>query len=125
MKAVMLAAGVGARLEKGRDFKPKVLLEFGGQTLLRRHVAILRYLGFDELVMGVGHQAELIHDAIAEMGAGDFIRAVHNPIYEQGAITTLWALRGRVQVGCASHHDGCRRTLRLPDNGASGVVTAR
>ena len=67
MKAVMLAAGVGARLEKGRDFKPKVLLEFGGQTLLRRHVAILRYLGFDELVMGVGHQAELIHDAIAGM----------------------------------------------------------
>lgn len=93
MKAVMLAAGVGARLGKGADFKPKVLLEFGGQTLLQRHVAILRHLGFDELVMGVGHQADMIHDAIAKMGVGDFIRTVHNPIYEQGAITTLWALR--------------------------------
>lgn len=93
MKAVMLAAGVGARLGKGADFKPKVLLEFGGQTLLQRHVAILRHLGFDELVMGVGHQADMIHDAIAKIGIGDFVRTVHNPIYEQGAITTLWALR--------------------------------
>lgn len=93
MKAVMLAAGVGARLGKGADFKPKVLLEFGGRTLLERHVAILRHLGFDELVMGVGHQADMIHDAIERIGAAGFIRTVHNPIYEQGAITTLWALR--------------------------------
>ena len=94
MKAVMLAAGVGARLGKGADFKPKVLLEFGGQTLLQRHIGILRHLDFDELVMGVGHQADMIGDAIAAIGAGDFVRTVHNPIYEQGAITTLWALRG-------------------------------
>jgi choline kinase len=94
----MLAAGVGARLGKGGEFKPKVLLEFGGQTLLQRHVAILRHLGFDELVMGVGHQAGMIHDAIAEIGVGDFVRTVHNPIYEQGAITTLWALRNEFET---------------------------
>jgi len=93
MKAVMLAAGVGARLGKGAGFKPKVLLEFGGQTLLQRHIAILRGLGVDELVMGVGHQANMIHEAILQMGVGDFVRTVHNPSYEQGAITTLWALR--------------------------------
>jgi len=93
MKAVMLAAGVGSRLGNDGVTKPKVLLEFGGQTLLARHIAILRHLGFDELVMGVGHHADMIHEAIAGMGAGDFVRTVHNPIYEQGAITTLWALR--------------------------------
>jgi choline kinase len=93
MKAVMLAAGVGARLGKGAEFKPKVLLEFGGRTLLERHVEILRYLGFEELVMGIGHQAGMLRNAIADMGVGDFVRTVHNPIYEQGAITTLWALR--------------------------------
>lgn len=94
MKAVMLAAGVGSRLGKDGITRPKVLLEFGGQTLLERHVAILRHLGFDELVIGVGHQADMIHDAVARMGAGEFVRTVHNPIYEKGAITTLWALRG-------------------------------
>lgn len=93
MKAIMLAAGVGARLGQGDDFAPKVLLKFGGRTLLERHVDILRSLGISELVIGVGHQAERLEAAIAEIGAGDFIRTVPNPHYKNGPITTLWALR--------------------------------
>jgi choline kinase len=93
MKAIMLAAGVGARLGKGEDFAPKVLLEFGGKTLLERHVEILRSVGVSELVMGIGHQAELLKSAIADIGADDFVRTVLNPIYKMGPITTLWALR--------------------------------
>lgn len=93
MKAIMLAAGVGARLGQGDDAAPKVLLKFGGKTLLERHVDILRSLGVSELVMGVGHQAERLEAAIAEIGAGDFVRTVLNPRYKLGPITTLWALR--------------------------------
>lgn len=93
MKAIMLAAGVGARLGQGEDFAPKVLLKFGGKTLLERHVDILRSVGVTELVMGIGHQAEMLEAAIAKIGAGDFIRTVLNPNYKMGPITTLWALR--------------------------------
>lgn len=99
MKAIMLAAGVGARLGQGEDFAPKVLLRFGGKTLLERHIEILRGLGIRELVMGVGHQAERLIEAIAEIGAADFVRTVMNPHYKMGPITTLWALRDELATG--------------------------
>jgi len=93
MKAVMLAAGVGARLEKGTDFPPKILLRFGGKTLLQRHAEILRYLGVAELVLGVGHQAHRIRQEIADLGIGDFVRTVDCPEYAKGAPYTMWGLR--------------------------------
>lgn len=93
MKAIMLAAGYGERLGRGPEAPPKTLLRFGGKSLLQRHVEILRFLGFDELVMGVGHQAQMIRDEISAIGAQDFVRTVDNPDYKMGAIFTLWALR--------------------------------
>ena len=93
MKAVMLAAGVGSRLEKETNFPPKTLLRFGGKTLLQRHAEILKYLGFDELVMGVGYQADRIRAENAAIGAGDFVRTVDCPDHDKGAPYTLWGLR--------------------------------
>ena len=54
MKAIMLAAGVGSRLygDDGNQ-PPKCLLEFGGKTLLNRHIDVLKSLGVDQLVMVV------------------------------------------------------------------------
>ncbi len=69
LKALMLAAGVGSRLDKGPDHPPKVLLEFAGRTLLERHIEILRHLGVDGMVMVTGYRADDIHQAIAGLGA--------------------------------------------------------
>ena len=41
MKAIILAAGKGTRLD-GAAVKPKCLVEIGGQTLLRRQIESLR-----------------------------------------------------------------------------------
>ena len=38
MKALMLAAGLGSRLNRGSEFPPKVLLKFDGISLLERHI---------------------------------------------------------------------------------------
>src|SRR3546814_11304141 len=89
MKAGMLAAGIGARLDKGPDFPPKVLMRFGGKSLLHRHVDILRFLGVRELVLGVGYRAEAIDAEIAALDAGAFVRTVMNPDFRLGPITTL------------------------------------
>ena len=92
MKAVMLAAGLGVRLGAAGD-RPKCLLEFGGQTLLERHIAILRRAGVTELVLGVGFEAERI-DAVLERIAGDMtVRTVFNPDFRQGSMVTLWTMR--------------------------------
>lgn len=99
MKAVMLAAGLGSRLGRDQDYPPKVLLRFGGMSLLERHIRILRSLDISELVIGVGYNAEMIEAEIERLGATDFVRTVLNPDYALGAITTLWAVREECRSG--------------------------
>ena len=67
MKAVMLAAGLGSRLEQDEKFPPKVLLRFGGVSLLERHIRILSSLGIDEMVIGVGYNRDMIDDELINM----------------------------------------------------------
>lgn len=77
MIAVILAAGRGRRL--GSD-RPKGLLEFGGRTLLERHIDNLA--GVETLIV-TGFRAELVE---ATPGVG---RTVHNGDYERGSVVSL------------------------------------
>ena len=95
MRAVILAAGVGRRL--GHD-KPKILLNFGGRTLLERHLAILAALGVRDLVIGIGHEALAIERALEALGQTD-VSTIYNPDYEQGSIVTLWRVRAALTAG--------------------------
>ncbi len=98
--AIMLAAGVGARLSGGDDlFTPKALLRFGGKSLLQRHIEILRRFGVSTMTLVVGyHQAEIAAEATA-LGADDFVRLVHNPDYRFGSLVSLWAARESLTSG--------------------------
>jgi choline kinase len=94
MKAVMLAAGTGTRLGPAVvEHPPKVLLQFGGKSLLQRHIESLRRLGIEELVLGVGYHQDEIEQEIAALCAEDFVRTVFNKDYNDGNIVTLWTLR--------------------------------
>ena len=95
MRAVILAAGVGRRL--GHD-KPKILLNFGGRTLLERHLAILAALGVRDVVIGIGHEALAIERALEALGQTD-VSTIYNPDYEQGSILTLWCVREALAAG--------------------------
>ncbi len=95
MRAVMLAAGVGRRLGQA---EPKVLLSFGGRSLLQRHLAILDALGVAELVIGIGHEALAIERALTTLGRSE-VSTVYNPDYEQGSILTLWCVREALTAG--------------------------
>jgi len=100
LRAVMLAAGVGQRLSGGDErHPPKSLLAFGGRTLLERHLAILRAAGVVELVLVVGYHAERIHAELARLGAGSFVRTVHNPDFRRGSLLSLWAAREALRDG--------------------------
>ena len=100
MKVVMLAAGIGARLGFAPTKHPaKVLLRFGGKSLLQYHVEIFQRLGIDELVLGVGHHHEDIEQEIATLGAQDYVRTVFNENYDEGNIVTLWTLRDDLDCG--------------------------
>jgi len=99
MRAIILAAGKGRRMAFEQVRLPKVMLSFGGKTLLRRHIEILRHCGVDEIVVAVGYRSDLIEDEIAAMGAGDYVKTVNNPDYEQGSIVTLWSVREELLSG--------------------------
>ena len=95
MRAVMLAAGVGRRLAIE---EPKVLLRFGGRTLLERHLAILSALGVNDAVIGIGHEALAIERSLSALGQTD-VSTIYNPDYEQGSIVTLWRVRAALTAG--------------------------
>ena len=59
MKAIILAAGKGTRLNDV-DLKPKCLFEVGGETLLDRQIATLRELQINDIVIVLGFEAERI-----------------------------------------------------------------
>lgn len=96
MKAIILAAGLGRRL--GMD-QPKCLLEFGGKTLLRRHLEILAVCGVDDVTLGVGYKAAEIEAALVDYNFGATVRLIYNPDYAQGSIVTLWSLCESLSTG--------------------------
>ena len=61
--AVVLAAGQGSRIGN----KPKCLLELAGVPLIKRQIIALSGAGVDEVVVVLGHYAEVIEAAIQEL----------------------------------------------------------
>lgn len=100
-RAVLLAAGRGVRMGK-EDGPPKCLLEFGGTTLLERHLSILERLGLRRVALGVGYRADRVEAALERYPGSIEVYTVVNPDYEQGSAVTLWTLREHLAGGGAS-----------------------
>ncbi len=95
-QAVILAAGVGRRLNGSAGPMPKALLGFGGRSLLARHVAALRGCGVRDVTIVVGFEADQVRGAM-EGQAG--VRLVVNPDYREGSVVSLWAARDVMEAG--------------------------
>jgi choline kinase len=96
--AIILAAGVGRRLGAA-DGKPKILLEFGGKTLLQRHIEALRAHGVADIWLTVGHRADAIRASLDAFGCGSDVTCVENPRYREGSMVSLWVQCARLQKG--------------------------
>jgi choline kinase len=94
--AVILAAGVGRRL--GVE-EPKILLEFGGRTLLERHITALHAEGVTNIALTVGHEADLVRGALRRLQFLDRVTLIENPRYREGSIVSLWVQRARLAAG--------------------------
>jgi choline kinase len=81
MKVIMLAAGLGSRLgQTSAEIGPKVLMQFGGKSLLERHIDIFKAQGISELVLGVGFQHDKIQHEIERLEAESLIRTLKRGI---------------------------------------------
>ena len=79
--AVLLAAGSGSRL----GGRPKSLLELGGVPLILRQLIALSGAGVDEVVVVLGHHAEVVEGAVRKFP----ITLAHNPSPDDGQASSV------------------------------------
>jgi choline kinase len=93
MQAIMYAAGTGVRLKSAFDDRPKVLLEFGGKSLLDWHLQRLAEAGVQRLTLVTGHRHQLIEQSLVPMNRNTplHVSLVFNPYFTEGSILSLVA----------------------------------
>ncbi len=88
-QTVILAAGRGQRLGGGPTQPPKVLLEFGGKSLLQRHLELLEQAGAGPVTLVVGYRREAIEAELVRLGRAHAVRVIDNPHWRQGSAVSL------------------------------------
>lgn len=90
MRAVILAAGRGLRLQLPEDRQiPKCLLRFDEVTLLERHLRLLRSVGVEEIVLALGFRHELVKAELDRLAWTPRPQVVLNPDFELGSVLTV------------------------------------
>ncbi len=77
--------------------RPKALLEFGGRSLLARHLAYLHDLSIRQVTVCTGFEAAQLEAAVATCRR-PAIHCVFNPNFTTGSIESLWAVRDALRV---------------------------
>jgi choline kinase len=90
MRAIILAAGLGLRLQQpaGEQF-PKCLLRFDGVTLLERHLQMLDAAGVTDVVLALGFQPELVEAELKRIGWPHKVEIQLNPRFDLGSVLTV------------------------------------
>jgi choline kinase len=90
MRAIILAAGLGLRLQQqpGEQY-PKCLLRFDGMTLLERHLQMLDAAGVHDVVLALGFQPESVEAELKRIGWHRPVEIMLNPRYDLGSVLTV------------------------------------
>ena len=95
MRAIILAAGKGSRLNGSTEETPKCLVKVGGVTLIDRQIAVLHDAGIDDITVVVGCQSEWV-----KRTCGHEISYVENARYAQtNSLYSLWMARALLYEG--------------------------
>lgn len=90
MRAIILAAGRGLRLQQPEDQQsPKCLLQFGGKSLLERHLRLLRSVGVTDIVLALGFRHDLVEAEIERLNWMPRPQIVLNDGFELGSVLTV------------------------------------
>ena len=90
MRAIILAAGRGMRLQQSEEEQlPKCLLSFEGRTLLERHLRLLRRAGIEEVVLALGFRHDLVEAELDRLQWSPRPQIVLNDRFELGSVLTV------------------------------------
>jgi choline kinase len=94
MKAIILAAGKGSRLDQSGE-TVKCLLKFGSSTLIELQCRFLRECGINEISVVVGFEAERVRRT-----CGPQLEYIENPIFvKTNSLYSLWLARQNFSDG--------------------------
>lgn len=88
MRAIILAAGRGMRLQQSEDL-PKCLLSFDGRSLLERHLLLLKRAGVTEVVLALGFRHDLVEAELDRLRWSPRPEIVLNEGFELGSVLTV------------------------------------
>jgi choline kinase len=89
MRAIILAAGKGSRLDAVSGEAVKCLVKLGGMSLIERQIHYLRAAGIDDITVVVGFQAERVRRI-----CGPEVRFIENSIFvDTNSLYSLWLAR--------------------------------
>ncbi len=95
MRAIILAAGKGSRLNGTAGDLPKCLVRVGEMTLIERQIDSLRWSLIDEIVVVVGFGADSVR-----LACGPDVEYIENPFYFcTNSLYSLWLARHRLREG--------------------------
>ena len=90
MKAIILSAGMGTRISRFIEEKPKSMVDIGGTTLLQYTIDMLRSRDITDITVCVGYKADYIKNVVGE----ETVRYVYNPFYDvTNGIASMWFAR--------------------------------
>lgn len=109
MKVVILAGGLGTRLQEETTVKPKPMVEIGGQPILWHIMNIYAAQGFNEFIIALGYKSEVIKN---------YFLNFHN--FRKDLTIDL-------RNGCVNAHDGDSEDwiVHLVDTGANTQTGGR
>ncbi len=85
LRAMVLAAGFGSRMQKAGEARPKPLVELAGAPLIQYAVLAVKRAGFEEVVINLHHRADEIQKAL---GSGEQLGIRINWLYEPEILGT-------------------------------------
>jgi choline kinase len=100
MRAIILAAGRGSRLQQPHERpQPKCLLKFGGRSLLERHLQLLRDAGVAEVVLVLGFCHEQVEAELERLNWQPRPQLLLNPQFELGSVLSVHTAAEAMQRG--------------------------
>ena len=100
MKAIILSAGRGSRLLPLTESKPKCLLEFAGQSVLRHQLTMLERAGVEHATVVTGFMPQMVEQDVAGWDGEMGVSTLFNPFFQVADnLASCWMARDRMPGG--------------------------